>query len=147
MVAGRCTCKRYVEGKRCDMCQENYWNLQENNPYGCELCDCNVMGTVDGIGCDQENGRCFCKRYVTGQKCDQCHQGYYGLSDMITGCTPCDCDLGGATSDICNMTTGQCSCKSNIIGKQCTEPRSEYFFARLDYLIYEAELARGTGVS
>ncbi|KAJ8301303.1 hypothetical protein KUTeg_020290 [Tegillarca granosa] len=145
MVAGRCTCKRYVEGKRCDTCQENYWNLQENNPYGCELCDCNVMGTVDGIGCDQENGRCFCKRYVTGQKCDQCHQGYYGLSDAITGCTPCDCDLGGATSDVCNMTTGQCSCKSNIIGKQCTEPRPEYFFARLDYLLYEAELARGTG--
>lgn len=35
-VAGRCVCKRFVKGDRCDSCVDNYWNLDENNPDGCE---------------------------------------------------------------------------------------------------------------
>ena len=35
-VAGRCECKEFVEGPRCDRCKENYWNLKEDNPLGCE---------------------------------------------------------------------------------------------------------------
>ena len=36
LVAGRCHCKTYVEGKRCDRCKDGYWNLDENNPDGCQ---------------------------------------------------------------------------------------------------------------
>lgn len=36
LVAGRCICKRYVQGQRCDTCQNGYWNLQADNPEGCE---------------------------------------------------------------------------------------------------------------
>ena len=36
LVAGRCICKTYVTGRRCDQCQEGYWNLKEDDPDGCE---------------------------------------------------------------------------------------------------------------
>ena len=36
LVAGRCICKTYVTGRRCDTCQEGYWNLQEDSADGCE---------------------------------------------------------------------------------------------------------------
>ena len=35
-VAGRCICKRFVEGPRCDMCANGYWNMRPDNPEGCE---------------------------------------------------------------------------------------------------------------
>ncbi len=36
LVAGRCICKRYVDGPRCDMCKNGYWNMLDDNPEGCE---------------------------------------------------------------------------------------------------------------
>jgi hypothetical protein len=36
LVAGRCICKRYVEGIRCDQCRNGYWNMKANSPEGCE---------------------------------------------------------------------------------------------------------------
>ena len=36
LVAGRCICKHYVEGDRCDTCRNGYWNRQAGNPEGCE---------------------------------------------------------------------------------------------------------------
>ena len=38
-VAGRCLCKTYVTGRRCDSCVEGYWNLQDDNPNGCDGID------------------------------------------------------------------------------------------------------------
>lgn len=34
-------------------------------------CGCNVDGTVGG-SCDKITGRCPCKRFVKGDKCDKC---------------------------------------------------------------------------
>ena len=34
--SGLCHCKRNVDGVRCDHCKPGYWNLNENNPDGCE---------------------------------------------------------------------------------------------------------------
>jgi hypothetical protein len=36
LEAGRCICKTYVDGRRCDQCMEGYWNMQDDNPDGCE---------------------------------------------------------------------------------------------------------------
>ena len=36
LETGRCICKRYVDGPRCDMCKNGYWNLLADNPEGCE---------------------------------------------------------------------------------------------------------------
>ncbi|XP_063445068.1 laminin subunit beta-1-like [Mytilus trossulus] len=145
LEAGRCRCKAKVEGKRCDSCVDGYWMLSEDNPDGCQICDCNLLGTIDNMGCDKQNGACFCKRFVTGQRCDECYPGYWGLSSDVSGCRPCDCDVGGATSEECDSISGQCTCKPNIIGRKCDQPRSEYFFGKLDYFLYEAEEALGIG--
>lgn len=145
LVAGRCHCKDHVEGKRCDTCKDGFYNLDESNQQGCEACDCSMIGTVTNSSCDKDSGMCLCKRYVTGERCDTCYHGFYGLSDIDTGCTPCDCDVGGSISEACDQTTGACTCKPNIIGKQCNEPRPGYYYAMLDYLLYEAELAKGFG--
>ncbi|CAG5116953.1 unnamed protein product [Candidula unifasciata] len=97
--AGRCICKPLVTGSRCDRCLENYWNLQAENPLGCQPCVCNTAGTLPGTGCDVMTGLCNCKRYVTNRSCDTCYPGFYGLSaDNQYGCSPCDCDIGGAVN-------------------------------------------------
>lgn len=145
LVAGRCICKTYVTGRRCDQCQEGYWNLQEDSPDGCEACTCDPMGTLETYGCDMYTGFCTCKRYVTGRNCDQCYPGFWGMSNDLNGCRPCDCDVGGALGDACDVTTGQCNCKPHIQGRQCHQVEPGYFFTRLDWYTYEAEFADGFG--
>ncbi|KAL4226155.1 Laminin subunit beta-1 [Mactra antiquata] len=144
MVAGRCICKTYVTGRRCDMCKDGYWNLIDENPDGCEPCTCNAMGTLENFGCDQESGFCTCKRFVTGKNCDECLPGYWGMSNDLNGCRPCDCDVGGATGAACDVNNGQCTCKPNIQGRQCHQVVPGFFFTRMDWYTYEAEFAEGS---
>ncbi|CAL1537788.1 unnamed protein product [Lymnaea stagnalis] len=145
-VAGRCLCKPFVTGARCDRCKENYWNLQQDNPLGCEPCTCNPDGTLPDVGCDMELGLCRCKRYVTGKNCERCYHGYYGMSaEDKYGCKRCNCDLGGALKHSCDDETGQCECRPHIRGKQCNEVEPGYFYAHLDYYLFEAEYGRGIG--
>lgn len=45
-------------------------------------CMCYTPGTVSGLNvCDQESGQCICKVDVTGQNCDTCIDGFYGLTE------------------------------------------------------------------
>uniref|UniRef100_A0A8C5TD51 Laminin subunit alpha-2 n=1 Tax=Malurus cyaneus samueli TaxID=2593467 RepID=A0A8C5TD51_9PASS len=37
---GPCICKEHVEGENCDRCKPGFFNLQQNNPEGCEECFC-----------------------------------------------------------------------------------------------------------
>lgn len=145
LEAGRCTCKLYVTGNRCDVCKDGHFNLTKNNPYGCDTCVCNTLGTIGNSGCDKDTGQCFCKRYVIGVKCDSCYPGFWNLTAQPFGCSVCDCDLGAAESEVCDTNDGQCSCRPNIVGRQCNRPAEGYFFSLLDYLRYEAEDARGIG--
>ena len=72
---------------------------------------------------------------------------YWGLSEDAEGCKPCDCDLGGSVDGSCDQSNGQCTCKPNIVGRRCDQPAQAYFVSNLDYYVYEAEFAEGTGVS
>jgi methyl-accepting chemotaxis protein len=145
LVAGRCVCKRFVEGRRCDTCIDGYWNMRADNPDGCESCNCFPLGTVGSYGCNKETGECSCKRYVTGRQCDQCMPGYWGMSDDLQGCKPCDCDVGGAYDNNCNQQTGQCRCRPNLTGRCCNEHVPGTFIVPLDWERYEGEFARGIG--
>ena len=73
--------------------------------------------------------------------------GYWGMSDDLQGCKPCDCDVGGAVDDRCDQRTGQCTCRPNIIGRSCDQVSPGYFVVALDWERYEAEKARGIGVN
>ncbi|KAI1305823.1 Laminin subunit beta-1 [Halotydeus destructor] len=49
--------------------------------------------------------------------------GFY----IFNGALPCDCDLTGSLSGICNTTGGQCTCKPNVIGRQCDQCAPGFF--------------------
>uniref|UniRef100_A0A8B9L749 Laminin subunit beta-1 n=1 Tax=Astyanax mexicanus TaxID=7994 RepID=A0A8B9L749_ASTMX len=148
MIAGQCRCKPNVKGQRCDYCRDGHYGLTQNDPLGCQPCNCDPRGiTMLGAPCDPISGDCSCKRYVTGRYCNQCIPEYWGLSNDLAGCRPCDCDFGGAYSNKCMVENGQCECRSYLIGRQCSEVQPGYFCAALDYYKYEAEGPDVTTVS
>ena len=70
--------------------------------------------------CDQLDGQCACKAAVDGGKCEECKDGFYGLSsNTMMGCDDCDCDLGGSQYEsdympVCDKDSGQCQCKNRL---------------------------------
>ncbi|KAL7859957.1 hypothetical protein SRHO_G00151040 [Serrasalmus rhombeus] len=144
MIGGQCRCKPNVKGQRCDYCKEGHYGLSQNDPLGCQPCNCDPRGiTMVGGPCDPISGDCSCKRYVTGRYCNQCIPEFWGLSNDLSGCRPCDCDFGGAYSNKCRMDNGQCDCRPHLIGRPCSDVQPEYFCAALDFYKYEAEGAVG----
>ncbi|XP_069317964.1 laminin subunit beta-4 [Eulemur rufifrons] len=140
-VAGQCLCKENVEGANCDQCKPNHYGLSATDPLGCQPCNCNPLGSLPLSTCDVDTGQCLCRSYATGPHCDECAVGYWGLGNHIHGCSPCDCDPGGAYSNMCSPKDGQCECRPHIVGRSCTEPAPGYFFAPLRFYLYEAEEA------
>lgn len=51
-------------------------------------CDCDPVGSQDGGRCDSHDdprlgmvaGQCRCKENVVGSRCEQCRDGFFGLS-------------------------------------------------------------------
>uniref|UniRef100_A0A0N5AN25 Laminin subunit beta-1 n=1 Tax=Syphacia muris TaxID=451379 RepID=A0A0N5AN25_9BILA len=144
LVAGRCYCKKNVDGPRCDRCKNGFWNLSSEDPNGCKACTCNLLGTYNNEGCNKKTGECLCKRLVTGENCDQCLPQHYGLSDDFDGCKPCDCDIGGAYDNDCDVISGQCKCKKNFSGRRCDTAENSFYCANIDHYTYEAENAQIT---
>ncbi|XP_040328880.1 laminin subunit beta-4 [Herpailurus yagouaroundi] len=140
-VAGQCLCKENVEGAKCDQCKPNHHGLSAADPLGCQPCNCNPLGSLPLSACDVETGQCACQSFATGPHCEECTVGYWGLENHLHGCSPCDCDIGGAYSNVCSPKDGQCECRPHITGRSCTESAPGYFFAPLNFYLYEAEEA------
>uniref|UniRef100_A0A3Q3JWY3 Laminin, beta 4 n=1 Tax=Monopterus albus TaxID=43700 RepID=A0A3Q3JWY3_MONAL len=138
-LTGRCVCKQNVEGRRCDHCKHGFFSLRQDDPAGCQVCRCHVLGSVGS--CDQLTGSCECDRFAVGPLCDRCQTGFWGLGNSVFRCSPCDCDVGGARSSMCSQEDGQCHCLPDMIGRRCSDPAPGYFLPLLDYFLYEAELA------
>ncbi|XP_076991904.1 laminin subunit alpha-3 isoform X2 [Tamandua tetradactyla] len=138
---GYCQCKLHVEGPSCSNCKPLYWNLARENPSGCSECQCDVSGTVSGIGaCGQGDGDCDCKSHVSGDSCDTCEDGYFALEKSnYFGCQGCQCDVGGAVTPMCSGDSGGCQCREHIVGKVCQRPESNYYFPDLHHMKYEIE--------
>lgn len=139
---GQCPCKNNVSGMNCDACQEKYWNLNEDNPEGCEECNCYKFGTINGMTeCDQEEGTCRCREYADGNRqCSSCRPGFYALNDKsYFGCDGCQCDVGGAFEQNCEQFNGQCSCRANTVGRRCDDVEYGYCYPTLYQYIAEFE--------
>ncbi|XP_061588324.1 laminin subunit alpha-3-like isoform X2 [Cololabis saira] len=138
---GSCRCLPNVEGTLCNRCKPLYWNLNTENPHGCVECQCDLKGTLSGVGeCEQRSGQCHCKPDVCGPSCNSCKDGYFQLQKKkYFGCQGCQCDVGGASGTACDQVSGQCQCRKNVIGPKCTEPASGYYFPTLHQLKFEVE--------
>ncbi|XP_072241454.1 laminin subunit beta-4 [Leuresthes tenuis] len=136
---GQCLCKANVEGQRCDRCKHGFFSLEQENPAGCQECQCHGLGSVGS--CDQLTGSCECEPFTAGPLCDRCVAGFWGLGQSMSRCSPCDCDIGGAHSNMCSPEDGQCPCLPNMIGRRCSDPAPGYFLPSFNYFLYEAELA------
>lgn len=55
-IRGECTCKRYVVGRDCNQCLQEYYGLSESQD-GCKPCDCDPGGAYDN-NCDVVDGQC-----------------------------------------------------------------------------------------
>ncbi|XP_026231324.1 laminin subunit alpha-3 isoform X2 [Anabas testudineus] len=136
-----CHCLANVEGTLCNRCKPLYWNLAADNPGGCVECQCDLKGTLSGVGeCEQKTGQCHCKPNACGLSCDTCKDGYFLLQKKnYFGCQGCQCDIGGAIDMACDEMSGQCWCLKNVEGLKCTEPASSYYFPTLHQLKFEVE--------
>ena len=95
--SGECSCKEFVTGRRCDQCLEGYFNLTVLNPQGCEMCQCDSIGTVGGGGvCEAETGQCNCKMNVVGLDCSSCAEGHFGI-ELEGGCLACHEQCNGCS--------------------------------------------------
>ncbi|KAI3378928.1 hypothetical protein SNEBB_010582 [Seison nebaliae] len=117
ITTGQCLCRPNVLGLQCDQCLDGYYNLHSPDVDGCQACDCDVTGSLNGT-CDMYTGQCHCRERVTGRRCDQCQSYTYGFS--LDGCTECDCDPIGALNKTCS-NGGQCFCRDRVVGRRCDE--------------------------
>uniref|UniRef100_A0A7N6F819 Laminin subunit alpha 3 n=1 Tax=Anabas testudineus TaxID=64144 RepID=A0A7N6F819_ANATE len=131
----------HTKGTLCNRCKPLYWNLAADNPGGCVECQCDLKGTLSGVGeCEQKTGQCHCKPNACGLSCDTCKDGYFLLQKKnYFGCQGCQCDIGGAIDMACDEMSGQCWCLKNVEGLKCTEPASSYYFPTLHQLKFEVE--------
>ena len=91
-------CQHNTEGRQCESCKHGYYqdpNLQLDHVNICRKCDCESSGTIDGGICDSKTdalgnkvaGRCHCKRFTDGKRCDYCKNGYWNfLPENSYGC-------------------------------------------------------------
>uniref|UniRef100_A0A671ETU2 Basement membrane-specific heparan sulfate proteoglycan core protein n=1 Tax=Rhinolophus ferrumequinum TaxID=59479 RepID=A0A671ETU2_RHIFE len=115
-VTGECLrCIGNTDGAHCERCADGFYG-DAVTAKNCRACDCHGKGSLSGI-CHPETGLCDCKPHVTGQRCEQCLYGYYGL-DTGLGCLPCNCSTMGSMSDDCTEE-GQCHCVPGVAGKRC----------------------------
>lgn len=83
---GKCDCKPNVVGRKCDVCEDGFWDFPQ-----CEECNCDPAGTTMTI-CSKETSQCLCKENTGGSSCGQCDPGTYHLeSRNPDGCTKCFC--------------------------------------------------------
>ncbi|XP_075126694.1 laminin subunit alpha-3 isoform X1 [Leptodactylus fuscus] len=138
---GYCQCLPRVEGITCDHCKPLFWNLDGDNPQGCIDCECEIEGTISGIGeCHQTEGDCHCKPTTCGTSCGTCKDGYFYLDGKnYFGCKGCQCDVGGSVSHLCDESTGKCICRNNIEGQQCNQPKPQYYVPDLHQMKFEIE--------
>ena len=85
-MTGECECKANVEGRVCNQCQSNAFNLTSDNALGCDACNCDISGTVSGeqlpvgeLACEHNTGQCTCLANRIGITCDACTQGTVAL--------------------------------------------------------------------
>ncbi|CAH2254292.1 usherin [Pelobates cultripes] len=115
---GQCKCLPNYHGRMCNECRPGFY-LSAAHGMKCVPCMCHSGGSANGI-CNSTNGQCVCQdSSITGQKCDRCHDLYYGFHLNLGRCRTCSCNAAGAVNGSCHSVTGQCFCKQFVRGFIC----------------------------
>ncbi|XP_027200224.2 laminin subunit alpha [Dermatophagoides pteronyssinus] len=75
-VTGDCMCKMNVQGRTCNMCKPNTYQLNSARFFGCMDCECDVGGAVSS-DCDKLTGQCRCKSRIRGKTCSETFEATY----------------------------------------------------------------------
>ncbi|KAJ8726015.1 hypothetical protein PYW07_000713 [Mythimna separata] len=81
----QCLCKAGYAGPECSSCAAG-WRRAGGAGGACVACACDAAGSVSPH-CD-ERGRCRCRDFATGLRCDQCRASRTYMDE--DGCRPCD---------------------------------------------------------
>uniref|UniRef100_A0A665TLL1 Laminin, alpha 1 n=1 Tax=Echeneis naucrates TaxID=173247 RepID=A0A665TLL1_ECHNA len=107
---GQCDCRDAFSGTSCDQCDTGYHGYPT-----CLACGCDIAGTEEmfcnttlGLCNCNLTGKCVCKTGVSGQRCEECVSGWFGLSSVNPdGCSQCfcsglsqDCEEGGGLTRV-----------------------------------------------
>ncbi|XP_030589628.1 laminin subunit alpha-5 isoform X2 [Archocentrus centrarchus] len=74
--SGQCHCKPNICSGTCSTCKDGFYNLQENDYFGCQGCQCDIGGSV-GPSCGERSGQCRCRPNVEGPKCNLPRADHY----------------------------------------------------------------------
>ncbi len=113
---GHCVeCEENTDGEHCDRCKGGFY--RQDDVSSCIDCECHPLGS-ESSQCDRE-GKCRCKKGVTGRKCNQCVYNFYEMGP--SGCQPCNCSFMGSFDNPpkCDPFDGKCKCKANVEGQKC----------------------------
>ncbi|XP_041108645.1 usherin [Polyodon spathula] len=117
-ISGQCVCLPTRQGRSCNLCKSGFY-LPPPNETGCLPCDCHSVGSIHKI-CSGGTGHCICKdASLTGWRCDQCKELFFGFNSGTGRCRECDCDSAGSFNGTCHPITGQCFCKQFVTGLKC----------------------------
>lgn len=126
-------CQHNTAGRHCELCRPFFYRdptKDMRDPAACRPCDCDPMGSQDGGRCDSHDdpvlglvsGQCRCKEHVVGTRCQQCRDGFFGLSaSNPRGCQRCQCNSRGTVpgGTPCDSSSGTCFCKRLVTGDGC----------------------------
>lgn len=73
--------------------------------------------------CEEETGRCECRKAFQPPDCKSCAYGYYGYPN----CRECECNLNGTDGYHCEAVNGECPCKINFAGHYCKQCADGYY--------------------
>ncbi|KAH9508880.1 hypothetical protein Btru_050370 [Bulinus truncatus] len=157
-TTGVCTCQHHTAGDHCETCLQGYygdplrgntgeWSCK-NMEDDCKLCECPGLIIAQEVNvfansCSLIGGIPICNNCTvghTGNKCQNCSDGYFGTPENVTvgkhislrlkcnvggKCQPCQCN---GRADTCDRRTGKCvDCKNNTSGQNCEVCAPGYF--------------------
>ncbi|XP_041363873.1 laminin subunit alpha-2-like [Gigantopelta aegis] len=73
---GQCSCKANTEGRACDSCKNEFYQLDIAKSDGCSACECDPGGALSPV-CHKVSGQCTCRPNLSGRQCDSPDQGFY----------------------------------------------------------------------
>lgn len=104
---GVCAEGGFTESRNSSFCDQDSWYFDQ-----CPACQCNGHSScVNSTICEE------CQSNTTGEHCQECSDGFFGIPLNGNTCSLCDCN---GYNPICNNRNGTCDCLDiGVTGNGC----------------------------